>query len=111
MSTQILPKRCALALRRLALAAVGISFFVLSATAFGADLRTANPSAVVTAPAERHATPTHPTDPPAINAKTSPAFVDGLYKELMEWTPPPCLSGEKRRVTTPPTVRNFFFPP
>ena len=108
MSTQILPKRCALALRRLALAAVGISFFALSATTLGADFRTADPSAVATASAERHATP---TDPPAINAKTSPAFVDGLYKELMEWTPPPCLSGEKRRVTTPPTVRNFFFPP
>jgi hypothetical protein len=74
-------------MRRLALAAIGISFFVLSATTLGADLRAADPSAVATALAGR-ATPARPTDPPATNAE----FVDGLYKELMEWTPPPCLS-------------------
>jgi hypothetical protein len=91
MSAQILPELRAVAMRRLALA-IGISFFVLSATTLGADLRTADPSAVATALAGRHATVAHPTDPPAINAKTPPDFVDGLYKELMEWTPPPCLS-------------------
>jgi hypothetical protein len=91
MSAQIFPERCALAMRRLALAAIAISFFVLSATTLGADLRTADPSAVATALAGR-ATPAHPTDLPAINAKTPSEFVDGLYKELVEWTPPPCLS-------------------
>ncbi len=102
MSAQILPERCALAIRRLALAVIGISFFVLSATTLGADLRAADlraadlraadPRAVATALVGRHATPSRPTDPPAINAKTPSDFVDGLYKELMEWTPPPCLS-------------------
>ena len=91
MSAQILRKRRTLAMRRLALAAIGVSFFVLSGTTLGADIGIANPSAVAAAPGERHAT-AHPTEPPAINAKTHSAFVDGLYKELMEWTPPPCLS-------------------
>jgi hypothetical protein len=92
MSAQIFPKRCTLALERLALAAIGISFFALSATTLGADLRSADPSAVAIAPGGCHATPAHPTVPPAINAETSSAFVDGLYKELMDWTLPPCLS-------------------
>ena len=109
MNAQILPKRRTLPMRRLALAAIGISFFAWSVSTLGADLRSADPSAV--APAARHATPTYPTDPPAINAETSPAFVDGLYKELMGWTPPPCLLGEKRRATARPTVRSFVFPP
>ena|SRR5215471_19911073 len=92
MSAQILAERCTLAMRRMALAAIGISFLVLSATTFGADLRIADSSVVATAPAGHHATPAHPADPPAINAQTSQAFVDGLYKELLDWTPPPCLS-------------------
>jgi hypothetical protein len=92
MSAQILAKRRTLAMRRMGLAAIGISFLVLSATTFGADLRIADPSAVATAPAGHHATPAHPADPSAINAQTSRAFVDELYKELMDWTPPPCLS-------------------
>ena len=92
MTTQILAKRCGLAMRRLVLAAIGISFFGLSATTLGADLRAADPSTVATAPAGRHATLAHPTDPPAVNAKASPAFVDQLYNELMEWSPPRCLS-------------------
>jgi hypothetical protein len=91
MSAQILPKRRTPAMRRLTLAVIGISFFVLSGTTLGADLRTADPSTVATALGGRHAT-THLTEPPAIKAKTTSAFVDGLYKELMEWTPPSCLS-------------------
>jgi hypothetical protein len=91
MSAQILRKRRTLAMRRVALAAIGISFFVLSGTTLGGDIGTANPSAIVAAPGGRHAT-AHPTEPSAINAKTRSAFLDGLYKELIEWTPPPCLS-------------------
>src|SRR6266481_9826280 len=90
MSAQILRKRRTLAMRRLALAAIGVSYFVLSGTTFGADIGIANPSAVAAALGGRHAT-AHPTENPAINANTTSAFVDGLYKELMEWTPPPCL--------------------
>jgi hypothetical protein len=96
MSAQILGKRRTLAMGRLALAAIGVSFFVLSGTTLGADIGTANPSAVAAAPGGRHAT-AHPTEPPAINAKTTSAFLDGLYKELMEWTPPPCLSATSSR--------------
>jgi hypothetical protein len=96
MSAQILGKRRTLAMRRLALAAIGVSFFVLSGTTLGAGIGTANPSAVAAAPGGRHAT-AHPTEPPAINAKTTSAFLDGLYKELMEWTPPPCLSATSSR--------------
>ena len=110
MSAQILRKRRTLAMRRLALAAIGVSFFVLSGTTLGAEIGIANPSAVAVALGGRYAT-AHPTEPPAINPKTHSGFVDGLYKELMEWTPPPCLSGDKRPTTTPPTVRSFFFPP
>ena len=90
MSAQILGKRRTLAMRRLALAAIGISFFALSGTTLGADIGIADPSAVAVALGGRHAT-AHPTQPPATNAKTTSAFVDGLYKELMEWTSPPCL--------------------
>jgi hypothetical protein len=85
MSAQILRKRRTLAMRRLALARIGVSVFVLSGTTLGADIGIADPSAVVAALDGRHA----PTEPPAINAKTHSPFVDGLYKELMEWTPPP----------------------
>ena len=91
MSAQILPKRRTPAMRRLTLAVIGISFFVLSGTTLGADLRTADPSTVATALGGRRAT-AHLTEPAAIKAKTTSAFVDGLYKELMEWTPPPCLA-------------------
>jgi hypothetical protein len=96
MSAQILRKRRTLAMRRLALAAIGVSFFVLSGTTLGADIGIANPSAVAAALGGRHAT-AHPTEPPEINATTHSAFVDGLYKELMEWTPPPCLSATSSR--------------
>src|ERR1700719_3289275 len=92
MSAQILGKRRTLAMRRSALAAIGVSFFlVLSGATLGADIGIADPSAVAAAPGGRHAT-AHPTKPPEINATTHSAFVDGLYKELMEWTPPPCPS-------------------
>jgi hypothetical protein len=91
MSAQILRKGRALAMRRLALAVIGVSFFVLAGTTLGADVGIANPSAAAAALGGRHAT-AHPTEPPASNAKTTSAFVDGLYKELMEWTPPSCLS-------------------
>src|ERR1700730_8113415 len=91
MSAQILRKRRTFAIRRLALAAIGVGFFVLSGATLGADIGIANRSAVAAAPGGRHAT-AHATEPPASNAKTTSAFVDGLYKELMEWTPPPCLS-------------------
>ena len=91
MSAQILRKGRTLAMRRLVLAAIGVSFFVLSGTTFGADVGIANPSAAAAALGGRHAT-VHPTEPPASNAKTTSTFVDGLYKELMEWTPPSCLS-------------------
>src|SRR5258707_14144617 len=101
MSAQILGKRRTFAMRRSALAAIGVSFFVSSGTALGADIGIANPSAVAAAPGGRHAT-AHPTEPPASNAKTTSAFVDGLYKELMEWTPPPCLSE-----TSDASLRNF----
>jgi hypothetical protein len=56
-----------------------ISLFVLSGTTLGPDLRTADPNAVNTALGGRHA-PAHPTEPPAINAKTNSAFVDGLWR-------------------------------
>jgi len=87
MSAQILRKRRTLAMRRLALAAIGVSYFVLSGTTFGADIGIANPSAVAAALGERHAT-AHPTEPPAINAKTRSAFVDGLYKESLDMRVP-----------------------
>jgi hypothetical protein len=110
MSAQILRKGRTLAMRRLALAAIGVSFFVLSGTTMGADLRTGDLSAVVTTPAGRRAT-AHSSDPPAINAETTAAFINGLHKASMDWTPPPCLSDDKRRTTTRPTVRSFVFPP
>jgi hypothetical protein len=110
MSTQILRKHRALAGSRLVLAAIGMNFFVLSGTTLGADIGTANPSAVAEALGGRYAT-AHPTEPSAINAKTHSAFVGGLYKELMEWSPPPCLLGDKRPTTTRPIVRSFVFPP
>ena len=91
MIAQILGKRRTLAMRRSALAAIGVSFLVLSGATLGADIGIADPSAVAAAPGGRHAT-AHPTKPPEINATTHSAFVDGLYKELMEWTPPPCPS-------------------
>ena len=91
MSAQILGKRRTLSMRRLALAAIGVSFFVLSGATLGAEIGIANPSVVAAALGGRHAT-AHPTEPPAINAKSTAAFVDGLYEELMEWTSPPCLS-------------------
>jgi hypothetical protein len=81
MSAQILGKGRTLAMRRLVLAAIGVSFFVLSGTTFGADVGIANPSAAAAALGGRHAT-VHPTEPPASNAKTTSTFVDGLYKEL-----------------------------
>ena len=96
MSAQILRRRRTLAMRRLALAAIGVSFFALSGTTLGADNGIANPSAVAAALDTRHAT-AHPTEPPAINAKSTAAFVDGLYDELMEWTSPPCLSATSSR--------------
>jgi hypothetical protein len=111
MSTRILPNCFTLTMRRSALAAIGIGLFVLSTTESGADLRTDHPSAVDTAPAGRYATPARPIHPPVVNARTSPAFVDRIYRELMDWTPPPCLSGDKQRVTTRPTVRTFVFQP
>jgi hypothetical protein len=49
MSPQILRKRRTLAMRRLALAAIGVSYFVWSGTPFGADIGIANPSAVAAA--------------------------------------------------------------
>jgi hypothetical protein len=101
MSAQILRKRRAFAMRRLALAAIGVSFFGLSGATLGADIGIPNPSEVAAAPDERHAT-AHPTEPPASNAKATSAFVDGLYKELMEWTPPPCLSE-----TSDASLRNY----
>ena len=107
MSTQSLPKSFAPTMRRLALAAIGTSFLVLSTTTFSADL----PNAVDTVPAGRYATPARPIDPPVVNARTSPTFVDRIYKELMDWTPPPCLLGDKRRLTTPPSVGTFVFQP
>jgi hypothetical protein len=79
-------------MRRSALAALGISLFALCATTLGADLRTADPSAVAPAPTGRHATPARPTDPPAINDKNSAAFVDQFYEELIERTAPWCQS-------------------
>ena len=96
MSPQILRKRRTFAMRRSALAAIGVSFFVLSGATLGAEMDIANPSAVAAAPGGRHAT-AHPTEPPEINATTHSAFLDGLYQELMEWTPPPCLSATSSR--------------
>ena len=49
MSAQILRKRRIFAIRRLALAAIGVSFFVLSGTTLAADIGIANPSAVAAA--------------------------------------------------------------
>jgi len=72
MSAQILGKRRTLSMRRLALAAIGVSFFVLSGTTLAADIGIANPSAVAAALGGRHAT-AHPTEPPAINANTRSA--------------------------------------
>jgi PhoPQ-activated pathogenicity-related protein len=87
-----LPNRRTVAMRRRVLAAIGISFFAFTATTLAAEVRTADQNAVATAsksvPAGRHAIPAQPTDPLAINSKASAAFVDQLYKELMEWNPP-----------------------
>ena len=92
MTVQSVLNCCKLAMRRWVLAAIGISFLALPATTSGAELRTADPSAAATAPVGHHAIPAHPTDPSAVDPKASPAFVDQLYKELMEWTPPWCPS-------------------
>jgi len=85
-------KAAAVAMRRRVLAAIGISFFAFTATTLAAEVRTADQKAVAIAsklvPAGRHAIPAHPPDPLAINSKASAAFVDQLYKELMEWNPP-----------------------
>jgi hypothetical protein len=43
-------RRRTLAMRGSALATIGVSYFVLSGTAFGADIGIANPSAVAAAP-------------------------------------------------------------
>jgi PhoPQ-activated pathogenicity-related protein len=87
-----LPNRRPVAMRRRVLAAIGISFFALTATTLAAEVRTADQNAVATAsksvPAGRHAIPAHPTDPLAINSKASAAVVGQLYKQLMEWNPP-----------------------
>lgn len=87
-----LPNRRTVAMRRQVLAAIGISFFAFTETTLAAEVRTADQNAVATAsksvPAGRHAIPAHPTDPLPINSKASAAFVDQLYKELMEWNPP-----------------------
>jgi hypothetical protein len=88
-------------MRRLALATIGVSVFVLSGTTLGADIGIADPSAVVAALDGRHAT-AHPAEPPAINAKTHSAFVDGLYKEQMESTPPP-----RQSATSDASLRNY----
>ena len=68
MSAQIVPKGRTLAMKRLALAAIGFSFFVLSGTTLGADIGIANPSAVAAALGGGSAA-AHPTEPPAVNAK------------------------------------------
>jgi|SRR6516162_2601378 len=96
MNAKILPRRCTLAMRRSALAAIGISFCALSATTLGADLRTTDRSAVATAPAGRQVTPARPTIGPAIKAKNTSEFVDRLYKELTEWTR---LGARRRQMT------------
>ena len=87
-----LPNRRTVAMRGRVLAAIGISFFAFTATTLAAEVRTADQNAVATAsksvPAGRHAIPAHPPDPLAINSKASAAFVDQIYKELMEWNPP-----------------------
>jgi hypothetical protein len=101
MSAQILGKRRTLAMRRLALAAIGAGFFVLSGPALGADIAIANPTAVAAAPGGDHAT-AHPTEPPESKATTHSAFVDGLYKELMEWTPSP-----RQSATSDAFLRNY----
>ena len=111
MSAQILGKRRTLAMRRSALATIGVSFFlVLSGATLGADIGIADPSAVAAAPGGRHAT-ARPTEPPEINATTHSAFVDGLYKELMEWTPPPCLSETSDASLRNYRQKNLGFPP
>ena len=73
MNAQILLKRRTLPMRRLALAAIGISFFAFTATTLAAEVRTADQNAVASAsksvPAGRHAIPAHPTDSLAINSK------------------------------------------
>jgi hypothetical protein len=96
MTIQIAGNRCTLPMRRSVLAAIGISFFALSATTFGADIRTADPSAAATAtkslPAGRPPIPAQPADSLAANPKTPAPVVDQLYKELMEWMPPWCAS-------------------
>jgi hypothetical protein len=96
MSAQILRKRRTFGMGRLALAAIGVSFLAFSGATLGADIGIANPSAVAAAPGGRHAM-AHPTEPPEINATTHSAFVDGLYKELMEWAPLPCLLATSSR--------------
>jgi PhoPQ-activated pathogenicity-related protein len=87
-----LPNRLTVAMRRRALAAIGISFFAFTAATLAAEAPTADQNAVATAsksvPAGYHTIPAHPIEPLAINAKASAAFVDQLYKELMEWNPP-----------------------
>jgi hypothetical protein len=89
-------------------AAIGVSYFGSGAT-LGADIGIANPSAVAAAPGGRRAT-AHPTEPPASDANTTSAFVDGLYKELMEWTPPPCLSATSDASLHNYRQKNLGFP-
>jgi hypothetical protein len=86
------PNRRTVAMRRRVLAAIGISFFAFTAATLAAEVPTADQNAVATAsksvPAGYHAISAHSTEPLAINSKASAAFVDQLYKELMEWNPP-----------------------
>ena len=86
-----LPNRRTVAMRR-ALAAIGISFFAFTAAARADEGPTTDQNTVATAlksmPAGYHAISAHSTEPLAINSKASAAFVDQLYKELMEWNPP-----------------------
>jgi PhoPQ-activated pathogenicity-related protein len=86
------PNRRTVAMRRRVLAAIGISFFAFTAATLAAEVPTADQNAVASAsksvPAGYHAISAHPTEPLAINSKASAAFVDQLYKELMERNPP-----------------------
>jgi hypothetical protein len=87
-----LPNRLTVAMRRRALAAIGISFFAFTAATLADEvhttIRTQSPLHRSRSRPGYHAILAHPIEPFAINAKASAAVVDQLYKELMEWNPP-----------------------
>jgi hypothetical protein len=106
MTVQIVPARRALTgsvvrriLGRCALATIGATLGGVSVSTFDTDLGTGYPTAIAVssqhAPVGRRRIPGYLMDlPDATPDPTAPhtRIVDGLYEELMRWTPPACAS-------------------